>query len=135
MEPFERDELQEHELEGMLRQWRAPQVPARLRLAVFPQPSRPWWLRLWATSVRVPLPLACALMLALGASLRPRPVAPPRTVIKTERVEVPSIQERVVTRIVFRDRKVASPKTWRPVAELHPRIISGGNERHPNDQN
>jgi hypothetical protein len=114
MEPFERDELQEHELEGMLRQWRAPQMPARLRLAVFPKPSRPWWLRLWATSVRVPLPLACALVLvlalALGASLRPRPAATPRTVIKTERVEVPLIQERVVTRIEFRDRKAAPPQ-------------------------
>jgi hypothetical protein len=132
MEPFEKDELQDRELDGMLRQWQAPQAPPRLRQAVFPKPSRPWWLRLWTTSIRVPLPVACALLLALaaGASLWPRPAPAPRTVVKTERVEVPVIQERVVTRTVYRDRELESPKAWRPVAELRPRII-----RSRNDQN
>src|SRR5580698_652125 len=112
MEPFEKDELQDRELDGLLQQWRAPQAPARLRQAVFPMPSRPWWLRVWTASIRVPLPVACALLLALalGVSLWLRPLPAPRTVIKTERVEVPVIQERVVTRTVYLDRKAESPQ-------------------------
>src|SRR5580658_10594188 len=108
MEPFEKDELQDGELDGMLQQWRAPRAPERLRQAIFPAPARPWWSRLWTTSIRVPLPVACALLmaLALGVWLWPRPVPALRTVVKTERVEVPVIQERVITRTVYRDRKV-----------------------------
>jgi hypothetical protein len=145
MEPFEKDELQDRELDGLLRQWRAPQAPARLRQAVFPKKSRLWWLklplktplrlslRLWTTSIRVPLPVACALLvaLALGVSLWPRPVPATRTVIKRERVEVPVIEERVVTRTVYRDRQVESLKAWRPVAELRPRIIRIGQRKEP----
>lgn len=132
MERFEKDELPDRELNAMLQQWRTPQAPARLRQAVFPKQSRPWWLRLWATSIRVPLPVACALLLAvaLGASLWPRPVPAPRIIVKTERVEVPVIQERIVTPTVNRGRKVESPQAWRPVAELRPRII-----RSHHDQN
>jgi hypothetical protein len=132
MEPFEKDELQDRELDSMLQQWRAPRAPARLRQAVFPAPARPWWLRLWATPIRVPLPLACALLLALalGVSLLPRPVPATRTVIKTERVEVPVIRERIVTRTVYRDRKVQPPQAWRPVAELRPRIIRRGHDQN-----
>jgi hypothetical protein len=141
MEPFEKDELQDRELDGFLRQWRTPQAPARLRQAVFPKPSLPWWsrlpFRLWTASIRVPLPVACALLLALalGVSLWPRRVPAPRTVIKTERVEVPVIQERVVTRTVYLDRTAESPQAWRPVAELRPRVIKSGNDRSRNDQN
>jgi hypothetical protein len=137
MEPFEKDELQDRELDGLLQQWRAPQAPARLRQAVFPMPSRPWWFRVWTASIRVPLPVACALLLALalGVSLWPRPLPAPRTVIKAERVEVPVIQERVVTRTVYLDRKAESPQAWRPVTELRPRVIRSGNDRSRNDQN
>jgi hypothetical protein len=132
MEPFEKDELQDRELDSMLRQWRAPRAPARLRQAIFPAPVRPWWLRLWTTSIRVPLPAACALLmaLALGVWLWPRPVPALRTVVKTERVEVPVIQERVITRTVYRDRKVQFPLAWYPVTELRPRIIRSGNDQN-----
>jgi hypothetical protein len=132
MEPFEKDELQDGELDGMLQRWRAPRAPARLRQAVFPAPARPWWLRLWTTSIRVPLPAACALLLALalGVSIWPRPVPATRTVIKTERVEVPVIQERVITRTVYRNRKAEPTQAWRPVAELRPRIIRSGNDQN-----
>jgi len=132
MEPFDKDELPDRELNVMLQQWRTPQAPARLRQAVFPKQSRPWWLRWWNSSIRVPLPVACALLLvlAVAVSLWPRSVPATRTVVKTERVEVPVIQERVVTRTVYRNLEVESPKAWRPVAELRPRII-----RSRNDQN
>jgi hypothetical protein len=106
MEPFEKDELKDRELDGMLRQWRSREVPARLREAVFPRPSRPWWRGMWTTSIRVPVPLMCALVLALvlaaAASLRPRPEPAIRTVVK---------------------KSPESPIVWVPVSEFRPRII------------
>ena len=146
MESFEsnRDELQDDpELNVVLRQWRTPPVPLRVRQALFPKQSQTWWRKAWATSIRVPLPVAMALLVVLSmAAWR----WGSRTMIKTERVEVPVIQERVITRTVFRDRNVESPNPavslpvgpaprWRPVTELRPRIIPAGGDRSPNDQN
>jgi hypothetical protein len=132
MEPFEKDELQDRALDSMLQQWRVPRAPERLRQAIFPASARAWWSRLWTTSIRVPLPVACALLmaLALGVWLWPRPVPALRTVVKTERVEVPVIQERVITRTVYRDRKVQFPLAWYPVTELRPRIVRSGNDQN-----
>jgi len=122
MEPFEKDELSDRELNNLLPQWKAPDAPARLRGAVFPESRRPWWRRLWTASIRVPLPVACALLallaFALGRLSRTPP--PPRVVVKTERVEVPVVQERIVTRTVYRAPDAVA---WRPVRELQPRIL------------
>jgi len=63
---------------------------------------------------------------AIGAARWPRPAAAPRVVIRTERVEVPVVEERVVTRTVYRDRPAAK---WQPVAELRPRIIRGADDQ------
>lgn len=103
MEPFDKDELNDAELDRMLPQWKAPAAPARLKAAVFPESARPWWRRVWTTSIRIPLPVACALLalfvfVAMRAS-RPSP-PPPRA------IDGPS-------------QAVA----WRPVRELTPRII------------
>jgi hypothetical protein len=122
MEPFEKDELTDQELDGMLAQWKTHSAPARLRAAVFGERRSPWWSRLWGASIRVPLPVACALVVVLlaaviGAGLR----RAPQVVVRTERVEVPVIQERVV----YRDRPVVAEAAWRPVRELRPRIIRG----------
>jgi hypothetical protein len=68
---------------------------------------------LFMTSIRVPVPLAAALLIFLGGSLvfalnsrRSISVAPP--VIVTKTIEVPvareTIRDKVVTRVVFRDR-------------------------------
>jgi hypothetical protein len=68
---------------------------------------------LFMTSIRVPVPLAAALLIFLGGSLvfalnsrRSISVTPP--VIVTKTVEVPvtreTIRDKVVTRVVFRDR-------------------------------
>jgi hypothetical protein len=120
MEPFEKDELNDRELDAMLPQWKAPSVPARLKAAVFGERRRPWWRRFWGASIHVPVPLACALavlvILAAGVVARS-----PRVVVRTERVEVPVVQERVV----YRDRAPVAEATWRPVRELRPRIIRG----------
>ena len=128
MKPFEKDELQDRELDALLPEWRAPEAPARLREAVFGKP-KPWWRRVWTTTIPVPTPVAGALIaaLAVGIWLWPRHVSAPRTLVKTVQVEVPVVQERVVVRTVYRDRPVPKPPqpiVWQPVAELRPRIIS-----------
>src|SRR5262249_9715263 len=118
MEPFEKDELTDRELDGMLAQWKAPSAPARLKAAVFGERRAPWWRRLWSGSIRVPVPVACALavLMAIAAAAMMRA---PRVEVRTVRVEVPVVQER----IVYQDRPVVTETTWRPVRELQPRII------------
>jgi hypothetical protein len=133
MEPFEKDELSDLELDRMLPQWSAPDAPARLKSAVFPERSGPWWRRLCSTSIRVPVPVLCGVMLVMAVMVAirsARPVPPPAVVVKTERVEVPVIQERVVTRTVYRERPATMPLAWRPVRELRPRIIRSGNAQN-----
>ncbi len=139
MEPFEKDELSDRELDAILPAWRCPPAPARLRAAVFPAASRPWWRALWNLSFRVPMPVACGLAIML-ALLVWRGFTPPRprVVIRTERVEVPVVKREVVTRTVYRERIVHVPAATssvnaselQPVAELRPRII-----RRQNAQN
>jgi hypothetical protein len=132
MEPYDREELTDHELDGLLREWKAPPAPGHLRAAVLQAARGTRWRRMWTASFRIPVPLAAclALFLAIGGWWLSRPAAPRvivRTEVRTERVEVPVVTERVVPRIVYRDRTaVARPITFQnlqPVAELRPRII------------
>jgi hypothetical protein len=138
MEPYDSEELTDRELDGLLREWKAPAAPTHLRAAVFP--ARGAWLigvlrRIWTGSVRVPVPVAVclAVLLGIGGWLMTRPGSPRvivKTEVRTERVEVPVVTEREVPRIVYRDRApVARPITFnnlQPVAELRPRIIRSG---------
>jgi hypothetical protein len=75
---------------------------------------------MWTGSIRVPVPVACALavLIAIVAAAMPRAA---RVEVRTVRVEVPVVQER----IVYRDRPVVAEAAWRPVRELRPRIIRG----------
>jgi hypothetical protein len=120
MEPFEKDEMTDRELDGMLAQWKAPLAPARLKATVFGERRMPWWRRAWSGSIRVPVPVACTLvvLVAIAAAVMMRT---PRVEVRTVRVEVPVVQER----IVYRDRPVVAEVAWRPVRELRPRIIRG----------
>jgi anti-sigma factor RsiW len=68
---------------------------------------------LFTSSVRVPIPLAAALLLFLVASFAfalnsRRPIAPPQPIVvtKTVAVSVPqeTVRERVITRVVYRER-------------------------------
>jgi hypothetical protein len=134
MEPFEKDELSEGELDRLLGEWNAPTAPARLRAAVFPDSRAPWWRRLWMLSVPVPLPVACVLLLLIAAGVwrgaKPRV---PEVVVKTERVEVPVVQERVITKYVLKKEKPASGfdiDALKPVAELRPRIIRSADAKN-----
>lgn len=68
MEPFEKDELSDRELEGLLRLWEVPNAPVQLRQAVFgPSRGAHWWA-LWDASIRVPVPMIAlvALIVAIG---------------------------------------------------------------------
>lgn len=75
MNPSDKNELTEQELDALLPAWQAPTAPSHLRSAIFPEPE-PWWQRLWNTSIRIPLPLAgvilLLLVLALWRSQRPQ---------------------------------------------------------------
>jgi hypothetical protein len=68
---------------------------------------------LFTSSVRVPVPLAAALLVFLGVSIvfalnSRRPTGPPPPIVVTKTVEVPvpqeTVRERVVTRVVYRGR-------------------------------
>jgi hypothetical protein len=137
MEPFEHDELSDGELDELLRKWESPVAPARLRAAVFPGAATSRWRRLWHASIRIPVPAGLAMALAIAMvvalAIGRRPAQATGLVTKIERVEVPVIQERVITRIVYRDRVAAQQmgvatqqmdvQKLRPVAELRPVII------------
>jgi len=126
MEPFEQDELSDRELDDLLRKWESPAAPARLRMALFPETAQPWWRRWWRTSIRIPVPVGLAFALVVAMEIWRWPAPAPRVVTRTERVEVPVVQERVVERTVFRDRapeKQSDVQKLRPVAELRPVII------------
>jgi hypothetical protein len=123
MEPFENQELTDHELDGMLREWKTPPAPAHLRGALFPE--QPHW---WRRSIRVPIPVAvCAALLLMLMLWRTATTAPARTIVKTERVEIPVVTECTVTKLVYREKPTAERsltfQNLRPVAELRPRII------------
>jgi hypothetical protein len=139
MEQPERNDLSDRELDALLTEWQAPKAPAHLRAALFPEAAQPWWLRVWKTSIRVPLVAAVglAVVLSLAAWQWSVPAAP-RVEIRTERVEVPVLQERVVTKTVYRDRVAPSRasetesnmQALQPVAELRPRVIRRGNAQN-----
>jgi hypothetical protein len=132
MEPFEKDELSDGELKGLLRLWEVPDPPARLREAVFGESRGARWWQVWRASIRVPVPIIAlvALGLAIGFWKWPRRVVVreslPRVEVKTVRVEVPVVKKEVVTRVVYRNRssrQAEEDRELRPVTELRPRII------------
>lgn len=73
-------------------------------------PSQPsWWARLFKTSMPVPVPVGVALVILFGTALfytsrATTPNKPAEPVVVRVPVEVPVIQERVVTRTVYRNR-------------------------------
>jgi hypothetical protein len=108
MEPFENDELTESELDRLLEGWTAPEAPARLRASIFPRASAPWWKRLWMASFRIPVPVACILLLALAVAVW--------------RVAKPPAVPRAASSFDIQGLK--------PVAELRPRIIRSGDAKN-----
>ena len=103
MEPFEQDELTDRELDRILAEWKSPEAPARLRAALFPEESASPWSRFWNISFRVPLPVACGLILLLTLFFWRWSGFPP---VRTDRPVV-----------------VSNPSELQPVKEIRPRII------------
>ena len=103
MEP-DRKELTDGELDNMLGEWKTPPSPARLREAIFGPAPAHWWRRMWAQSIRVPLPVAAGIVVLLAAG--------------AWRWAIPAKRERVVE-----PAQVVSFREFRPVTELRPRII------------
>jgi hypothetical protein len=101
VEPLDRDDLTDQELDALLREWKAPEAPARLRAALFPNALRPRWKTLWTASIRIPVPAACCLALLLLAAAVYR--------------------DRVTYARALKEQ--ANIQTLQPVDELRPRIL------------
>lgn len=98
--------------------WRGYETRLRLRVEASNQresalltKQRPL-ARLLSASIRIPAPIAATLLLLLGATsyfaLKPQPVLESNTrspLVEIRTVEKPIVQEKVVTRVVYRDRK------------------------------
>lgn len=106
MEPFEKDELTDAELDSALADWRAPEAPARLRKAIFGE--NPWWRRVWGASIRVPLPVAVAFAILVAIAVW----------------RWPHMQTETPQPSTTRDAH-----ELRPVAVLRPRIIRSGDDQ------
>jgi len=119
----------DRELKTLLASWDAPEAPRALdhRLLTSYRTDQqgatrpPMWRRALTSSVPVPLPIAGLTVVALVAvstalALRPSPVtleSPPAitTLAATRVVEMPVMQERIVTRTVFVEKK--EHLTWK----------------------
>ena len=108
MEEHEQPELTNPELDRLLRKWKTPVAPARLRSAIFPMQSVPWYRRWLTATIRIPVPVAVVLCVSLvfagwqWASIRER------ALVSRGLVSGP-------TSVTFHG--------FSPVAELRPRII------------
>jgi hypothetical protein len=133
VESFENDpsvpeEMSDDELIGLLQRWQVPPMPPGLRRAVFPEPSQPGWKRIWKTSIRVPVPLAVALLVLLAlAGWRGK-------VGTASKIEAPNPRGKAGSQMAFqvsngktpRPASPSEPKhasAWRLAADLRPRVI------------
>lgn len=70
--------LSDHELQSLLRTWKAPTAPEHLQL---PASHRSWYAALWTMSVRIPVPVLMLILIAMMAlqmlPRRERPHIPP----------------------------------------------------------
>jgi len=72
--------------------------------------SDPVWLRLFRSAVPVPVPvvaaliIACAVLIPVGIRAARQQTSQPPAIVSVP-VEVPVVQEKVVTRVVYRDRR------------------------------
>jgi hypothetical protein len=111
----------DRELQSLLSKWQTPvslrALDQRVRLSYRAQTTpHPWWRRILTSTISLPVPVAAALVLVpalaaaalLGRRQLPAPNAPPIIVERIKAVEVPVVRERVVSRIVYREKKPAT---------------------------
>ncbi len=104
------------ELNELLKSWEVPEAPASLHRRVLSDYRQhvnrvPFWKKLFTSSVRIPMPLIlaqAAVLLVAGAFVissfvTPKPATLPVIAenIPAKIIEVPVIQEKIVTRIVY----------------------------------
>jgi hypothetical protein len=129
-----------------LAQWEAPRPPARLDAQLHATyrkqfPPRTWWQRWLSVSIRLPVPVAVAAGLALCvmswvAAQRTSSIAiqPASDTTQTKLVEVPVIQEKIVTRLIYvKTRPVTSSKPGlnarrAPTSRQSPAASQGGSQ-------
>jgi len=141
-------EMNDRELQDLLKSWEAPATPTALKGSVLEQyrKRQKWsWRWLFSGSLRVPVPVvSLTTMIIIGLALAalarktPHPLPPLPPQIITRVIEVPVIKERIVTRTVYRERAVSAPisginlREFQPVATLVPRIIRSGQDVNQN---
>ncbi|MBZ5632895.1 MAG: hypothetical protein LAO55_07170 [Acidobacteriia bacterium] len=107
MEPLDDRQLEDdRELDRMLQQWQAPGAPPSLSAKVLP-PRDSWWRWMLTGSIRIPVPLGIALLVALAVFFYFRPLKHPEAVQSSKPVSLADFQ---------------------PVKQLEPRIIRRTNE-------
>src|SRR5262245_41028908 len=132
--------VEDRELKTLLAEWKAPEVSGSLDQSVlaayrsqFPRrPPRRLWLRQWLTgSIRLPAPVAvaAALLLCVTSYLAARKATSysletPQTTpaIKIVEVPVPVVQEKIMTRVVYKKTEAQKAKVSPPPPPLIPRI-------------
>jgi hypothetical protein len=135
MEPYD-----DPELLNLIREWQVPPPSGAFEKRVLRTPKT-WSRFLLSGHISVPVPMACCLivLIAAGAWLwvdLNRPL-PPCVVVRTERVEVPVVRDRVVTKFIQNSGPVPMKRSHaltfhelNPVAELRPRVIRGRNDQN-----
>lgn len=125
---------EEKEFQSLLDQWQAPSsslsLDQRVLISYRAQTTRlSSWRRLLTSSISLPVPVAAALavifVLGAAALMRQRPAPEPQAptiVERTRTVEVPVVQERIVQRIVYRERQPVLALQTKPL--LAPESIS-----------
>ena len=94
---------------------------------------QPWLLRFFRSSIRVPVPVGLALIVLLvGAVIAKRGPNPAVSVVHVP-VEVPVVQEKTVTQIVYRDRTTKRPRTTRVVPANDASVASLKGFRPPDE--
>ena len=102
--------LDDRELDKLLRQWQAPGAPPTLHAKVLPRPSQ-WWRWLATGTIRIPVPVGIAILLAVAALLYFRTYLPT--------AERPT---------AIQPAKSVSLADFQPVKQLEPRVIGRANE-------
>jgi hypothetical protein len=147
------DEVDEdRELKRLLGEWKTPEITSSLDQRVFKAYrrqvlDRPWWQRWLTGSIKLPVPVAATAVLLLCATsyLAMRTsfleFTPSPPLVKVVEVPVPVIQEKIVTRVVYRKSGAPNSKeepalinpisrinlaNFQPVSEINPIIISHG---------
>ena len=123
------------DLNELLKSWEVPEVPSSLNRRVLSDYRQhvnrvPFWKKIFTSSVRIPMPLVLAqtaLLLVAGAFLissfasQKEPNAPVAVaeIPKPQIIEVPVIQEKIVTRIVYANAKSKPQIRFVPAPPTH----------------